>query len=60
MESSHTENNKASLNLLYIYFSFKITCRILLIEQWNVIVSGSEDTSVRVWTFEGHYIGRRM
>ena len=31
--------------------------RLSLVEQWSVIVSASEDTSVRVWTLEGHFIG---
>jgi hypothetical protein len=34
----------------------KIT-QLLLVEQWNVLISASADTSVRVWTLDGHSIG---
>ena len=36
-----------------VYFS----CRLLLVEQWNTVISASVDTSVRVWTLEGNFIG---
>ena len=28
-----------------------------MVERWNVIVTASEDTSVRLWTLDGSYIG---
>ena len=31
--------------------------RLLLVEQWNVIISASTDTSVRAWTLDGNFIG---
>ena len=31
--------------------------RLLLVEQWNVIISASADTSVRAWTLDGNFIG---
>jgi hypothetical protein len=31
--------------------------RLLLVEQWNTVISASVDTSVRVWTLEGNVIG---
>ena len=69
LESSHTEDNTVSICIymlgakklelqcvctLYMhYFQY----RLLLVEQWNIIISASADTSVRVWTLEGNFIG---
>ena len=69
MEGSHTESDTVRFEAcIYsgasLHFSV-MSCmqrspshlRLSLVEQWSVIVSASEDTSVRVWTLEGHFIG---
>ena len=41
------------LHTLYMHYS---QYRLLLVEQWNVIISASADTLVRVWTLERYNI----
>lgn len=31
---------------------------VVLVDRWNAILTGSEDGAVRLWTFQGHYIGK--
>ena len=40
------------------YASYLSNCSIELVEECNVLVTASVDGSLRIWTFEGHYIGK--
>ena len=64
MESSHTEDNMVKnskcTKILLQQNHANLICvsrRLEFVEHWNVIVTASDDTSARMWTLDGYFIG---